>query len=87
MKNEKIYNLASDILGYMKKEDTGKILYSAVYKKVKKYLDENHPGSRCSDILKTKDGWSCIIMEDGKKTALYITKTEAQGFSFWENEI
>lgn len=87
MNREKIYNLASGILGYIKKEDTGKVMYSAVYKKVKEYMDINHPGSRCSDLLKTKDGWSCIIMDGGKKTALYISQKDKKEFMFWEKEI
>ncbi|MBE7016445.1 MAG: hypothetical protein E7417_06505 [Ruminococcaceae bacterium] len=87
MKKDLLYNLASGVMGYIKKEDTGKIVYPVVYKKVREYIAINHNNARCSDILKTESGWSCIIMEDDKKTALYISKTENGKFSFWEKEI
>ena len=82
-----IYKIADKAYSVIKGGSYGKVRYFSVYKKVTEYVNNHYKDAKCSDIVKTKDGWSCIVSKDSKNLILYITKTDTGDLSFWEQPI
>lgn len=64
-----------------------KVRFSEQHDAVAKYMQTHYPGCTYSDIVKTEDGWSCVINTYRKSTVLYMTKTPDGKFVFWETEV
>ena len=86
MKNSDFFDIAVRVVSKASKGELGKLRYKRIYAKALEYIDREHKGATCSYPVKTKDGWSCIITNNGKNTVLYITEQKDQ-VSFWEKEI
>lgn len=54
---------------------------------VKKYLSSNHPNAKTGDIIKTEDGWSCIVNVGNRNFLLYITQSNNKEFIFSEKTL
>lgn len=80
------FDIAVSLVSKASKGELGKLRYKKIYAKALEYIDKEHKGATCSYPVKTKDGWSCIMSENGKNTVLYITEQKGQ-VSFWEKEI
>ena len=57
------------------------------HKAVSKYLSSNHANAYVGEIVKTKNGWSCIVNDMGKRFVLNFEKTSKGDYIFSENEI
>lgn len=58
-----------------------------VYNALKKYLSSNHPLSNMGEIVRTKNGWSCIINDSGKSFVVNISKSEDGTYLFSESRL
>ena len=53
----------------------------------KKYLSSKYPDAKTGDIIKTEDGWSCIVYLHDKNFVLYITQSNTNEFIFSEKTL
>jgi len=58
-----------------------------VYKALEKYLSSNHADSNIGEIVKTKNGWSCIVNDKGKSFVVNISKAVDGNYLFSESEL
>ena len=57
------------------------------HKAIKNYVETYHPNGNFGDILKTKNGWACIINSNDKQILLNLEKTEDGNYVFSETEM
>ena len=86
MKKIDIFDISSAAYSAYKKGTFDKFRYREVYKKVSEYISSKYPDANATDLVKTKNGWSCVIRDRDKSRILYITECEGEP-SFWEKEI
>ncbi len=64
-----------------------KIRFKDEHDAISNYMLSNHPGAFYSDIVKTGEGWSCIINDGYDKYLLYINLSEDGTYIFAEKKI
>ena len=57
------------------------------HKAIKNYVETNHPNGNFGDVLKTKNGWACIINSNDKQILLNLEKTDDGNYIFSETEM
>lgn len=57
------------------------------HKAIKNYLETYHPKANAGDILKTKNGWCCVINANDKQILLNLEKTEDGHYLFSETDM
>lgn len=80
-------SITEGVLSVLGKGSYGKLLHNGIYKKITEYVTSQHKGAVCSNIVKTKDGWSAVITCDGRNILLYITRKDNGDLDFWEKDI
>jgi len=63
-----------------------KLRYKQQHEALSNYLETHYPNAFYSDIIEAEDGWSCIVTDSGRRTVVYMTKTDDGTFVFWEKE-
>lgn len=81
------FDIASGAYRLIKNSKTGKLRYHSLYKKVTEYAELHYENATCSDLIKTENGWSCIVSASGKSVVLYISQTPGGELEFWEKQI
>lgn len=74
--------------GALKKENTIERARCLKQRKAAlEYIGTNMPGACCSDVVRTKDGWFCMVKYLDEYIGLYFTKTENGEYSFTKKKI
>ena len=81
------YDVASSAYRLIKNSKTGRMRNLSLYKKVTEYVSIHYEDATCSDLIKTENGWSCIVNMRGKSVVLYISQTTGGETRIWEKEI
>lgn len=86
MKMKEVCKLTLNMYSMAKRGTFSKIQHPSIHKKLSEYIDKNHSGATCSNLLKTESGWSCIVRHNRQSFVLFINK-EGGTYSFWEKQI
>ena len=57
------------------------------HKAIKNYVKTYHPNANVGDILKTKNGWTCIINSNDEQILLNLEKTDDKNYIFSETKM
>ena len=86
MKKSDIFDITAGLLQKASRGDFNKLRYKSVYQAVEGYIDAKNTGAKCSNLVKTKEGWPCVVSRNGKNAIIYISEDNGS-LSFWEKEI
>lgn len=57
------------------------------HKAIKNYVQAYHPNGNFGDVLKTKNGWACIVNSNNNQILLNLEKTIDGNYIFSETEM
>lgn len=57
------------------------------HKAIENYLNTYHNGANHGDVLKTKDGWMCVVNIDNQQILLNLHKSDDGNYIFSEEKL